>query len=144
MTTCSVPRARAAAGRLAPALLAIALLGSACARQTPVDGSAGEPPREPRRILVVVANDARTPTLLTVWVQSRRGGRQMLGTVLPDETNSFQFVPDLPSGDYVLVGRTAYGEEIVSNPFPISRTAVVSWSLFSNIATTSEIAPDEP
>jgi hypothetical protein len=126
------------------ALVALAAAGSACARHTPVDGSVDEPPREPRRILVIVENNARTPALLTVWVQGRRGGRRMLGTVLPDATNSFHFVPEVASGDYVLVARTPYGEEVVSNPFPISRTAVVSWSLFSNIATTSEIVPDAP
>jgi hypothetical protein len=130
--------------RAAAALVVLAAVGSACARRTPVDGSADEPPREPRRILVIVENNARTPALLTVWVQPRRGGRQMLGTVLPDATNSFHFVPERSSGDYVLVARTPYGEEVVSNPFPISRTAVVSWSLFSNIATTSENLPDEP
>jgi hypothetical protein len=127
----------------AAALLALSLLAG-CAKRPAVAGSTEEAPRGPRRVLVIVENNARTPTMLTIWVQARRGGRQMLGTVLPDATNSFRFTPDLPSGDYVLIGRTAYGEEIVSNPFPISRTAVVSWSLFSNIATTSETVPDEP
>lgn len=137
--------ARGAAARAAAAagLVALALL-AACAKRPAVAGSAEEAPREPRRVLVIVENNARTPAMLTIWVQARRGGRQMLGTVLPDATNSFRFTPDLPSGDYVLIARTAYGEEIVSNPFPISRTAVVNWSLFSNIATTSETAPDEP
>jgi hypothetical protein len=130
-------------GAAAGALVALSLL-AACAGRPVVAGGAEPTPREPRRVLVIVENNARTPTMLTVWVQARRGGRQMLGTVLPDATNSFRFTPDVPSGDYVLIGRTAYGEEIVSNPFPISRTAVVSWSLFSNIATTSETAPDEP
>jgi hypothetical protein len=129
----------------APVVLALlALFTGACATRTPIEGAVEERSREPRRILVIVENNARTPAMLTVWVQARRGGRQMLGTVLPDATNSFRFIPETPSGDYVLIGRTAYGEEVVSNPFPISRTAVVSWSLFSNIAITSEIVPDEP
>ena len=130
--------------RPAAGLAALVLLAAGCAGRTAVEGAPDEPAREPRRVLVIVENDARTPAMLTIWVQARRGGRQMLGTVLPDATNSFHFVPDMPSGDYVLIARTAYGEEIVSNPFPISRTAVVNWSLFSNIATTSEIVPDEP
>jgi hypothetical protein len=136
----ALPRLR----RPAAGLAALVLLAAGCAGRTAVEGGPDEPAREPRRVLVVVENNARTPAMLTVWVQARRGGRQMLGTVLPDATNSFHFVPDLPSGDYILIGRTAYGEEFVSNPFPISRTAVVNWSLFSNIATTSEIVPGEP
>ena len=117
------------------AAVGVVLLAAACARPTPVAGSdPEEAPRAPRRVTVVVQNNLRQPASLTVWAIARHGGRQRLGTVLPERTESFHFVPDMPSGEYVLVGRTDYGDEVVSNPFSMSRALVVSWNLFSNIA----------
>jgi hypothetical protein len=117
------------------AAVGVVLLAAACARATPVAGrDPEEAPREARRVTVVVQNNLRQPSSLTVWAVARHGGRQRLGTVLPDRTESLRFVPDLPSGEYVLVGRTDYGAEVVSNPFSMSRALVVSWNLFSNIA----------
>ena len=125
-------------------LALLSVLAASCAPRTPVAGPEGESPRERTQVTVVVRNDMPRPTVLTVWAAARHGGRQMLGTVLPDRTESFRFAPDLPTGEYVLVGRTDYGAEIVSNPFPMSRTAVVSWTLFSNIATVTTTESDAP
>ncbi len=124
---------------------AIAALLAGCARTTPVAGVSGEESREPRRVTVIVDNNLRRPASIRVWIQPRHGDEKMLGTVLAEATESFTFVPIVPSGEYVLYARISHGGQIVSNPFPMSRTSIVRWDLYDNIATTTVLEEaDEP
>lgn len=139
MSTARWPR-RALAGRSIVRALrgaVIATLVAGCAKKTPVAGVTGEEPREPRRVTVIVQNNLRRPATIRVWIQPRHGDEKMLGTVLAEATESFTFVPIVPTGEYVLYARISHGGEVVSNPFPMSRTSVVRWNLFDNIATTT-------
>lgn len=116
---------------------AIAALLAACAKTTPVAGVSAEETRTPRRVTVIVENNLRRPAAIRVWIQQRHGDERMLGTVLAEATESFTFTPVTPGGEYVLYARISYGGQIVSNPFPMSRTSVVRWNLYDNIATTT-------
>ena len=124
------------------AIVAAAFAG--CTRATPVTGADPEPPREPRRVVVIVQNNLRRPATIRVWIQPRHGDDHLLGTVLAEDTESFTFTPLVPSGEYVLVAESSLGGRIISNTFPMSRTTIVRWELFTNIATTTvmEEAPD--
>ena len=136
-------RRRSIAAAVRGAVIAALLAG--CARKTPVAGVSGEEPREPRRVTVIVENNLRRPASIRVWIQPRHGDEKMLGTVLAEATESFTFVPIVPSGEYVLYARISYGGQVVSNPFPMSRTSIVRWDLYANIATTSVLEEsDEP
>ncbi len=141
------PRRRVRRGPIAAVVrgAATAALLAACARTTPVAGVSGEESREPRRVTVIVENNLRRPASIRVWIQPRHGDEKMLGTVLAEATESFTFVPIVPSGEYVLYARISHGGQIVSNPFPMSRTSIVRWDLYDNIATTTVLEEaDEP
>lgn len=142
-TTARLARATRGLRRAAGAAVVAAALAG-CTRATPVVGADPEPPREPRRVVVIVENNLRRPAAIRVWIQPRHGDDHLLGTVLAEDTESFTFTPLVPSGEYVLVAESSLGGRIVSNTFPMSRTSIVRWELFSNIATTTvmEEAPD--
>lgn len=108
------------------ALGTVALLATACA-SAGESGTAVEPAR------VIVENDIRPQTSVTVWIAEQGGTRSLLGGVGPDTTGELEFDPDLVSGLYRLVARTSEGQEIVSDSFRLGGGDAVTWRLTGNV-----------
>jgi hypothetical protein len=102
------------------------LLMAACASS----GGSRDQPAE--QITVVVRNDLRPATAVTIRLLSEGGARHLLGSVAPQGTRTLGVEVGAVAGTYHLEAQAADGRELRSRsftPFPFSR---VSWSLFSN------------
>ena len=86
-------------------------------------------------VAVEVENNLIPSTSLTVWMVSRTGTRNMLGTVSPGETDVLT-TTGLFDGDYRLMAETTAGEELWSNSFYVGDTSdTVTWDMNANIVT---------
>lgn len=112
------------------AALAVVALATACGSA----GEAGMSEASPQHgVAVEVENNLVPPTSLTVWIISDAGGRQMLGSVSPRDTNVLDADIGRLGSEYRLVGETTAGNEVASRPFVITEsTATVTWDLTAN------------
>ncbi len=88
----------------------------------------------PGAIQVQIKNNLRLPTEMTVFVQSA-GYRQLLGSVGPSETKTFQYKPRSYTETYRLVADIPLSSPIVSQAFTIAteKTGVITWTLVPTI-----------
>jgi hypothetical protein len=111
-------------------LLALVLLVGACAST----GSRNDE-GEVVPISIVVENTASLSSDLTVYVVSRGGGRQILGSVPPNRTVTLPYSGVVSGGTYRLLARPNGGRDIVSNSFVFgSPGSSVRWNVYSNVA----------
>jgi hypothetical protein len=106
-------------------LVAPLLLLAACA-------SGGGRDDATEQITVVVRNDLRPATAVTIRLLAEGGARHLLGSVPPQGTRTLPLQVGAVAGTYHLEAQAADGRELRSRsftPFPFSR---VAWSLFSN------------
>jgi hypothetical protein len=108
---------------LVPLLLAVA-----CAKHKPATDD--DPSAE---VLVEVANDQSPPAPITVFIESEGGSRRLLGTVPPTATRTFHYKPLTHAARFVLLARLEGDGTIGSQPFTLTGTAGVSWSLRNNV-----------
>lgn len=111
-------------GRL-PLLIA-ALLLAACAT------GGGSRDDSSERITVVVRNDLRPATAVTVRLLSEGGARHLLGNVPPGGTRSLPVEVAAVAGTYHLTAQASDGREVRSREFSLFPFSRVEWSLFSN------------
>ena len=106
--------------------VATLLLAAACA--------AGSSSRQVRgeSVTVIVTNNLRPQSEVTVRLTSSQGVRQVLGTVPPNGTRRLQFEERSFSGTYQLSAESPDGTSVVSRSFPLFAGAEVEWALFSN------------
>ena len=84
-------------------------------------------------IVVAVTNDQSPPTAVSVYMVSENGSRRLLGTVPPASNRTFRYAPVSNTGQFQLVAQAAGEAGVASQPFTLSRTSAVSWSLRNNI-----------
>lgn len=109
-----------------PLLLAIAC---APARVAPGEVENGD--------VVVRVDDNLIPThMITVYAVPEVGARMMLGTVMPQESETFEMTP-VAAGPYRLLARTVAGAEMVSERFTPLEPGLVEWTLSPNIVTVT-------
>lgn len=122
-------RSRRSLSRVLPLpMLVSLLLAVACAKPKPAVGD--NPSAE---VLVEVANDQSPPEPITVFIESEGGSRQLLGTVPATATRTFRYKPITHAGRFVLLARLEGSGTIGSQPFTLTGTAGVSWSLRNNV-----------
>ncbi|MBD0319344.1 MAG: hypothetical protein ICV87_03360 [Gemmatimonadetes bacterium] len=113
-------------------LLALVLvLAGACA------GTRGQPNgtgNDPGGVSVQVENTGTLSSDITVYLVSSGGGRQLLGTVRPNRTETLRYRGIPAGGQYRLLARPTGGREIASNSFLLNQGATIRWNLQSNIA----------
>lgn len=127
-------RSRRTTPRIARLLVPL-LLAAACARsKRPPDVN---PSAE---VLVAVTNDQSPPAEVTVFIASEGGSRQLLGTVPPTATRTFRYRPVSNTARFELIARVAGEGSIDSQPFTLSGTPAIAWSLRNNVVQLS----DEP
>lgn len=92
---------------------------------------------QPNSIFVAVQNNLVPPTALTVYLVSAEGRRNVLGSVSPGSSRTFEFEPPRSSEEYVLQAETAEGRDLQSNRFTLAPGDEVSWSVRTNIVEVS-------
>jgi hypothetical protein len=123
----------------AATLMTAMLTFSACA------SSGSTIQREPVTIRVV--NDLIPGELATVYTVPEAGVRDLLGSVGPSQTNTFQFMPLV--GRHRLVARVGAGTEVISQPFFATGEDAWQWSMQMNtlvpvVDTTTRTDPPSP
>lgn len=114
------------AGRLVLALTLVALT-AACGGKMVRSEAVGE------GVAIRVNNNVLPPTSLTVFAVSETGSRQILGSVSPSSTKTFNYDPvSLSSSRFRLLARTTTGKELASQPFTLTGTAGLEWQVNSN------------
>lgn len=111
--------------------LVLVLAAGACA------GTRGQPNgtgNAPGGITVQVENNTTPSSDITVYMLSSGGGRQLLGSVRPNDTATLRYRGIPAGGQYRLVARPTGGREIASNTFLLNEGATIRWNLQSNIA----------
>ena len=89
----------------------------------------------PDAVTVVVRNNLRPATAVTVRLVAEGGGRHLLGSIPPQGTRSFRSEPGVVSGTYHLEAEGADGQEMRSRSFSLFPFSRADWSLFSNLVT---------
>lgn len=88
-------------------------------------------------VAVRVQNNLIPPTTLTIYAVPETGARRLLGSVTPNSTQTFTFLPGA-GVQHRFMARTTAGAEVVSNPVPVSPGATVRWDVQSNVAAVVE------
>ena len=85
-------------------------------------------------VVVQVFNNQIPPTTITVSVVEPGAGEEaLLGTVAPNQTESFSYDPaDFRSGTFQLRATGTSGEEILSEPFTLAAATAVEWDIVNN------------
>jgi hypothetical protein len=85
-------------------------------------------------VTVQVENTGTLSSDITVYILSSGGGRQLLGTVRPNRTETLRYRGNPAGGQYRLLARPTGGREIASNSFLLNEGSTIRWNLQSNIA----------
>lgn len=128
-------RALAPATRTLRFGFAVALLWTAAACATMGSGGAGAD-----NVSVEVENNLVPGSPLTVYLVNRETNiRRLVGNVSPGRTVTLRASASGPSGQYVLVGRTAGGRDVVSTPFSLTGSgSSIHWDVQSGIALITD------
>jgi hypothetical protein len=84
-------------------------------------------------IVVAVTNDQSPPAAVSVFMETESGTRRLLGTVPPASNRHFRYAPVSNTGQFRLIAQTAGERDVASQPFTLSRTSALSWSLRNNV-----------
>lgn len=85
-------------------------------------------------VTVVVENNLRLPSPVTVWVYSDVGDRRLLGPVNPGRTTPLRFRAGNITGSYRLVAIINRTNSIASQPVSLNGGETVNWQLLNNVA----------
>lgn len=110
-------------------LLLVPLLLASCA------GNRGGRESPPESVTVVVRNDLRPATSVTVRLVAEGGGRHLLGSIPPQANRSLAAELGVVSGTYHLEAQGTDGREVRSRSFSLFPYSRVDWNLFSNLVT---------
>lgn len=128
-------------GAAAVAAVVFVSLGiAACA--TGRGGSAPSETDDDPVLRISVRNQVVGGTSASVYVVPvERGGRELLGTVAPDTTESFSYRPTAALAErYRLLAKFTAGQELISNPFTAEQSLVVGWRLQQNSITVRTLS----
>jgi hypothetical protein len=114
-----------------PVTFGAALLLAACAPGATARAVAGD------AVTVVVRNDLRPETAVTVRLVSSAGVRLVLGSVPPNASRTMTADNQRFAGQYRLVVEGADGREVQSSAFTLLPNARVTWGLFANSLVVS-------
>jgi hypothetical protein len=109
---------------------AVLLLLAGCAAGR---GSTSEALRNARTVEIVVRNNVKPPTLVTVRIFSLAGTTSLLGSVPSGQTRSFGFEESLFERSYRLEAEPGVGQLVRSQGFQLFEGARVVWSLNTNV-----------
>ena len=110
-------------------LVLVPLLLAACA------GNSGGREDPPESVTVVVRNELRPATAVTVRLIAEGGGRHLIGSVPPQNTRSISVELGAVSGLYHLEAEGADGRQVRSRSFSLFPFSRADWNLFSNLVT---------
>jgi hypothetical protein len=115
-----------------PIVLGASLLLAACASGTTAREIRGD------TVTIVVRNDFRPETLVTVRLISSAGVRRVLGSVPPNGSRTITVDEQAFVGQYRLAVEGANGRELQSSAFTLLPHRRVTWSLFANSLVVSD------
>ena len=98
---------------------------SACASS---GGGMAEEGMEGEGIEFTVVNDRAPASSVTVYLIPQSGGRERLGFVNPNQTQTFRHDPTAPNQDFYLVAEAVGESDIRSERFNLLNVGEVQWS----------------
>jgi len=101
--------------------------------------SCTHPPKQPTTLSPVVEisinNNLIPPNVLSIYIRSDAGGRQLLGSVGPNRTETLKYQPVSASDQFRLQGQVTGGRTITSPSFSLINLAGVNWDVNTNSLT---------